>query len=147
MQIICGYSPARAPSVHPRPSRMPASPGGLLTSGVWGAASRLKGAHYHHHITPLDKPCCCFGLCWLDRECRWSLTPLQPSGKGYYHTTFLRNRILKAYQEMRGFSLSYFPVNISTLIWFLPGKVKSKQRISVRTKSVSFRNNKRKCPA
>lgn len=38
-------------------------------------------------------------------------------------------------------------LNVSTLILFLPGKAKSKQRISVRTKSVSFRNNKRKCPA
>lgn len=31
------------------------------------------------------------------------------SGQGHYHTTLLRNRIYKAYQEMRGFSLSYFP--------------------------------------
>lgn len=150
MQTISGYRPARASSVHPHPFRINAC------QSRWAAYLQCLGCCLQTKRNSLPSP-----HATAPGQTSTAVTAhagLRGSAEGAsYHCSLREGGIIiqhfseigykKPIKRWGDFLFLISQLNVSTLILFFPGKAKSKQRISVRTKFVSFRNNKRKCPS
>lgn len=111
------------------PGTIPASPDGLLTSAAWDVASDQKELTASPHApAPGQASAAVMACAGSKSSAEGALHHFSLQERGTIIQHFSETGYTKAYQEMRGFSLSYFPAeHLNThLVFTREGKKQAK---------------------